>query len=139
MAPCECLIRCGAGRAGRVSGRRDFCWDEINAALSAVHRLGFWATANPRYTSQQKSSSSRCMRAATRRHTESVAHACSSAPVAAAASRVTELQPDRLYLYMETPSWAGRLPSAYRGLSWSRRRKAFSFKLIGAEYFTADL
>ncbi|TMS15429.1 hypothetical protein E3U43_021891, partial [Larimichthys crocea] len=31
----------------------------------------------------------------------------SSAPVAAAASRVTELQPDRLYLYMETPSWAG--------------------------------
>ncbi|CAJ1075566.1 RNA binding protein fox-1 homolog 3-like isoform X4 [Xyrichtys novacula] len=31
----------------------------------------------------------------------------SSVPVAAAASRVTQLQPDRLYLYMETPSWAG--------------------------------
>ncbi|KAF3845928.1 hypothetical protein F7725_003006 [Dissostichus mawsoni] len=30
----------------------------------------------------------------------------SSTPVAAAASRVTQLQPDRLYLYMETPSWA---------------------------------
>ncbi|KAM4535506.1 RNA binding protein fox-1 homolog 3-like isoform 3-T3 [Fundulus diaphanus] len=31
----------------------------------------------------------------------------SSAPVAAAASRVTPLQADRLHLYMETPSWAG--------------------------------
>ncbi|XP_058508707.1 RNA binding protein fox-1 homolog 3-like isoform X8 [Solea solea] len=31
----------------------------------------------------------------------------SSVPVAAAVSRVTQLQPDRLYLYMETPSWAG--------------------------------
>ncbi|KAJ4931988.1 hypothetical protein JOQ06_010424, partial [Pogonophryne albipinna] len=33
----------------------------------------------------------------------------SSAPVTAAASRVTQLQPDRLYLYMETPSWAADL------------------------------
>lgn len=32
----------------------------------------------------------------------------SSVPVAAAASRVTQPQPDRLHLYMETPSWAGQ-------------------------------
>ncbi|XP_076739563.1 RNA binding protein fox-1 homolog 3 isoform X5 [Maylandia zebra] len=31
----------------------------------------------------------------------------SSAPVPTAASRVTQLQADRLHLYMETPSWAG--------------------------------
>nr|XP_020460540.1 RNA binding protein fox-1 homolog 3-like isoform X5 [Monopterus albus] len=31
----------------------------------------------------------------------------SAPPVAAAASRVTQRQADRLYLYMETPSWAG--------------------------------
>lgn len=32
----------------------------------------------------------------------------SSAPVAAPASPVTQLQADRLHLYMETPSWAGQ-------------------------------
>uniref|UniRef100_A0A4W6CN11 Uncharacterized protein n=1 Tax=Lates calcarifer TaxID=8187 RepID=A0A4W6CN11_LATCA len=53
---------------------------------------------------------SRCLKSCELQGMDEVVCVCapgSSAPVAAAASRVTQLQPDRLYLYMETPSWAG--------------------------------
>lgn len=52
MAPCKRLIRCRAGWGGgyrqeEEKEEEDFCWDEINALFSAVHRLGSWAAAKP--------------------------------------------------------------------------------------------